>query len=73
MKAVLNLQSKKDMLHRSVDWIDFKEYYTKNGIRASNFNIQDVDVDDLLFKSVEGAKRVNELAEQYDVIRSYLV
>lgn len=67
VKAVLNLQTKKDMSNRLLDWDELKEYYGEKGIRVSNFSVTDVDVEDLIFKGHQGAKKIYDLCQEYEV------
>jgi hypothetical protein len=53
------------MKHRSIDWLDQKEYYKKCDIKAMNFSIFDMNADDMAFKAYDAATFLNELIEKY--------
>jgi hypothetical protein len=55
------------MKHRSIEWLDQKEFYKKYDIKAMNFSILDMNADDMAFKAFDAATFLNELIEKYSV------
>jgi protein-tyrosine phosphatase len=67
IKSVLNLQTKSDMRHRSINWEDMKEHYELRGIKAVNFEIVDMSPEDMEIKAYQAAKLLKELMEDNKV------
>ncbi len=65
VKVVLNLQTRSDMKHRSVNFSELKRIYHENQIRIINFPIKDMSIDELRYKAYEGAYILNELLNKY--------
>lgn len=67
IKAVLNLQTSYDMKYRSIDWEFLKNYYEMNQIVVINFQIIDMDYEDMKNKGIEAAQILNKLVEKFTV------
>jgi len=63
IKAVLNLQTRTDMRHRSVDWEYMRKYYESKDIKAVNFEILDMNKEDMELKAYQAATHLKELIE----------
>lgn len=68
IRAVLNLQTSYDMKYRSIPWEFLKNYYEQNQILVINFQIIDMDYEDIKNKGFEAAQILNKLVEKFSVI-----
>lgn len=57
------------MRYRSIDWELLNEHYYLANIKAINFSIIDMSVEDIYFKAHDGAVFLNELIQKYQVIK----
>eukprot|EP01016_Furgasonia_blochmanni_P057484 TRINITY_DN9993_c0_g1_i3.p2 TRINITY_DN9993_c0_g1~~TRINITY_DN9993_c0_g1_i3.p2 ORF type:complete len:286 (-),score=80.67 TRINITY_DN9993_c0_g1_i3:869-1726(-) len=63
IKAVLNLQTKKDMKKRLVSWEEMSRAYEKRGITGINFPITDMDPEDMSSKAHQVAEVLKHLVD----------
>jgi len=56
------------MKYRSIQWDLLKNYYEQNQIIVINFQIIDMDYEDMKNKGVEAAQILNKLVEKFNVI-----
>jgi len=68
VKAVLNLQTRSDMKHRSIDWEELKRCYRDSKIKVINFSITDMCVEDIRCKAYDAATVLNELVNKYQKV-----
>ena len=62
------MQTSYDMKYRSIPWDFIKNYYDQNQIVAINFQIIDMDYEDMKNKGLEAAQILNKLVEKFNVI-----
>lgn len=65
--AVLNLQTKHDMVHRGLKWEEIKQCYQANSIEVINFEIQDMNAEDFIKKGYRAAKHLKNLVNKHGV------
>jgi len=68
IKAVLNLQTRSDMKHRSIDWEELRRCYKESKIKVINFSITDMCVEDIRCKAYDAANVLNELVNKYQKV-----
>lgn len=68
IKAVFNLQTSYDMKFRSIEWQSLKTYYEQNELQIVNFQIIDMNYEDMKNKGLEGVQILNKLAEKSQVL-----
>ena len=60
------------MKYRSIDWEFLKNYYEMNQIVVINFQIIDMDYEDMKNKGLEAAQILNKLVEKFTVNFGFL-
>lgn len=60
------------MKYRAIEWDMIKNYYEKCEIFVINFQIIDMDYEDLKNKGNEAAQILNKLVEKFNVIICFL-
>lgn len=65
---MLNLQTSYDMKYRSINWEFIRTCYEQNQILVINFQIIDMDYEDMKNKGIEAAQILNKLVEKFGVI-----
>ncbi|EGR28804.1 hypothetical protein IMG5_168400 [Ichthyophthirius multifiliis] len=65
IKAVLNLQTYKDMVLKGIKYVEILKFYKKQQINPFNFPIIDMDIIDMCYKLKNVSRLLNFLVEQY--------
>lgn len=68
VRAVLSLQSKKDLKAFSIDPEQLRSLYNKHGIRAYNIEILDMKLKDFVDRSQQAVRLLRQLVETYGTV-----
>ena len=67
IKAVFNLQTSYDMKYRSIEWESLKNYYDQNQLEVVNFQIIDMNYEDMKNKGLEVVQILRKLIDRFEV------
>jgi protein-tyrosine phosphatase len=68
VRAVLSLQSRRDLRAFSIDPEQLKRLYEKHGIRAYNIEIMDMKLKDFVDRSQQAVRLLRQLVETYRTV-----
>lgn len=68
VRAVLSLQSRKDLKAFSIDSEQLKNAYDRHGIRAYNLEIIDMKLKDFVDRSQQAVRLLKQLVETYGTV-----
>lgn len=65
--SLLSLQTTRDMRHRKIEWSEMEKLYKQSGITAINYQILDMNPEDMELKAFEAACHLKFLCDNHKV------